>query len=159
MLKGIIGRVFGTRHERERRRVQPIINEVVEIEARLAQMPDAELQAQTARFRARIAERTGPIEEQITALKAEKRNSGDAVDRDRIETELQGADGRGGAEGEFRLSNFEMETAGYYSLGRMLGHEVLSLNAIVANRATGEFAENAGAVVDAMIERTLLRLV
>jgi uridine phosphorylase len=63
------------------------------------------------------------------------------------------------AEGEFRLSNFEMETAGYYALGRMLGHEVLSLNAVVANRATGEFAENAAAVVDAMIERTLQRLV
>ncbi|MFC7668603.1 nucleoside phosphorylase [Hymenobacter humi] len=62
------------------------------------------------------------------------------------------------AEGLFRLSNFEMETAGYYSLGRLLGHEVLSLNAIVANRATGEFAENAGAIVDAMIERTLQRL-
>jgi len=61
-------------------------------------------------------------------------------------------------EGEFRLSNFEMETAGYYSLGRLLGHEVLSVNAIVANRATGEFAENASAVVDAMIERTLQRL-
>jgi uridine phosphorylase len=61
-------------------------------------------------------------------------------------------------EGEFRLSNFEMETAGYYALGRLLGHQVLSLNAIVANRATGEFAENAGAIVDAMIERTLQRL-
>lgn len=59
------------------------------------------------------------------------------------------------AEGEFRLSNFEMETAGYYALGRLLGHEVLSLNAIVANRSTGEFAEDASAVVDAMIERTL----
>jgi uridine phosphorylase len=61
-------------------------------------------------------------------------------------------------EGEFRLSNFEMDTAGYYALGRLLGHQVLSLNAIVANRATGEFAENAGAIVDAMIERTLQRL-
>ena len=59
------------------------------------------------------------------------------------------------AEGEFRLHNLEMETAGYYALGRLLGHEVLSLNAIVANRATGEFAEDAGAVVDALIERTL----
>ena len=63
------------------------------------------------------------------------------------------------AEGEFRLSNFEMETAGYYALGRLLGHEVLSLNAIVANRATGEFAANADAVVDAMIEQALTRLV
>ncbi len=63
------------------------------------------------------------------------------------------------AEGEFRLANFEMETAGYYALGRLLGHQVLSLSAIVANRATGEFAADAGAVVDAMIERTLQRLV
>jgi uridine phosphorylase len=63
------------------------------------------------------------------------------------------------AEGLFRLDNFEMETAGYYALGRLLGHEVLSLNAIVANRATGEFATNAGAVVDEMIENTLLALI
>jgi len=61
-------------------------------------------------------------------------------------------------EGEFRLTNFEMETSGYYALGRLLGHQVLSLSAIVANRATGEFAADAGAVVDAMIERTLQRL-
>ena len=67
--------------------------------------------------------------------------------------------GQDTAEGYFRLDNFEMETAGYYSLGRLLGHEVLSLNAIVANRATGEFASNAGAVVDEMIAETLNRLI
>ncbi|MFD1873099.1 nucleoside phosphorylase [Hymenobacter bucti] len=58
-------------------------------------------------------------------------------------------------EGDFRLSNFEMETAGYYALGQLLGHEVLSLNAIVANRATGEFASDAGDIVDRLIARTL----
>ncbi|OWP62374.1 phosphorylase [Hymenobacter amundsenii] len=62
------------------------------------------------------------------------------------------------AEGEFRLTNFEMETAGYYALGRMLGHEVLSLNAIVANRATGEFATNADQIVGDLIAKTLDRL-
>ncbi|MBG8553601.1 nucleoside phosphorylase [Hymenobacter guriensis] len=62
------------------------------------------------------------------------------------------------AEGEFRLTNFEMETAGYYALGRMLGHEVVSLNAIVANRATGEFATNADQVVNDLIQKTLDRL-
>ena len=61
-------------------------------------------------------------------------------------------------EGDFRLSNFEMETAGYYALGQLLGHEVLSLNAIVANRATGEFAANAGDIVDQLISRTLALL-
>ncbi|TYZ07804.1 phosphorylase [Hymenobacter lutimineralis] len=62
------------------------------------------------------------------------------------------------AEGEFRLTNFEMETAGYYALGRMLGHEVVSLNAIVANRATGEFATNAEEVVNDLIQKTLDRI-
>jgi uridine phosphorylase len=62
------------------------------------------------------------------------------------------------AEGEFRLTNFEMETAGYYALGRMLGHEVVSLNAIVANRATGEFATNAEATVNDLIMKTLDRI-
>ena len=61
-------------------------------------------------------------------------------------------------EGDFRLSNFEMETAGYYALGELLGHEVLSLNAIVANRATGEFAANASEIVDRLIVRTLALL-
>lgn len=54
-----------------------------------------------------------------------------------------------------RLTNFEMETAGYYAMGKMLGHEVLSLNAIVANRITQEFVQDAGAVVDELILHTL----
>ncbi|RZK38802.1 MAG: hypothetical protein EOO57_03820 [Hymenobacter sp.] len=58
-------------------------------------------------------------------------------------------------EGDFRLSNFEMETAGYYALGQLLGHEVLSLNAIVANRTTGEFAKDSAEIVDRLIVRTL----
>ncbi len=28
MIKGLLGKVFGTRHERERKRVQPIIDEI-----------------------------------------------------------------------------------------------------------------------------------
>lgn len=61
-------------------------------------------------------------------------------------------------EGELRLTNFEMETAGYYGLGRLLGHEVISLNAIVANRITGEFAKDPDDVIDDLILKTLNRL-
>jgi len=59
----------------------------------------------------------------------------------------------------FRLTNFEMETAGLYALGRLLGHEVISLNAIVANRITHQFAPNPEAIVDELILNTLDRLV
>ncbi|MHA7129703.1 nucleoside phosphorylase [Algoriphagus namhaensis] len=57
--------------------------------------------------------------------------------------------------GEKRITNFEMETAGYYAMGTLLGHEVLSLNAIVANRATGEFDKKAEKTVDRMISAAL----
>jgi uridine phosphorylase len=55
----------------------------------------------------------------------------------------------------FKLTNFEMETAGYYAMGRMLGHEVLSLNAIVANRISLEFADDPGAIMEELILHTL----
>jgi len=59
----------------------------------------------------------------------------------------------------FRFTNFEMETAGLYALGRLLGHEVISLNAIVVNRITQQFASRPEAIVDDLIRHTLDRLV
>ncbi len=62
-------------------------------------------------------------------------------------------------EEDFWLTNFEMETAGYYALARLLGHQMISLNAILANRITGEFSKNPDKTVDALIRQTLERLV
>ncbi|MBC3539933.1 nucleoside phosphorylase [Rufibacter sediminis] len=59
---------------------------------------------------------------------------------------------------EVRFTNFEMETAGIYSLGRLLGHEVLSLNAIVANRISHQFAQNADQTIDDLIVKVLDRI-
>ena len=53
------------------------------------------------------------------------------------------------------LTNAEMETAGYYALGRLMGHDVLSVNAILANRVTGTFASDPQEIVDRLI-RTIL---
>lgn len=58
----------------------------------------------------------------------------------------------------FRLSNFEMETAAYYAFGRILGHEVLSLNAILVNRVTHEFADQPGSIVNELIHTVLERI-
>lgn len=54
-----------------------------------------------------------------------------------------------------RLTNFEMETAGYYALGKLLGHEMLSLNAIVANRPLKKFDKEAEKSVDRLIQAAL----
>jgi len=57
--------------------------------------------------------------------------------------------------GDLWLTNFEMETAGYYALGRILGHEVVSCNAIIANRVTKEFSKNADKTIDNLIKYVL----
>ncbi len=56
---------------------------------------------------------------------------------------------------DFRVTNFEMETAGYYALGRLLGHEVLSVNAIVAHRLHHTFSENPAEIIENLILRVL----
>ncbi len=53
------------------------------------------------------------------------------------------------------ISNLEMETAGYYALCQLLGHEMLSLNALIANRSTGQFSADPHATVIKLIEKVL----
>ncbi len=57
--------------------------------------------------------------------------------------------------GQYRIANFEMETAGIYGLGKLLGHQCLSLSAIVANRMHKEFSKDANALVEKLIKQTL----
>lgn len=53
------------------------------------------------------------------------------------------------------LTNFEMETAGYYALGELLGHQVLSINAILANRPLKKFDSAGEATVAKAIQLAL----
>jgi uridine phosphorylase len=57
-----------------------------------------------------------------------------------------------------KMTNLEMETGAIYGLGRLLGHQCLSLNAIIANRATGNFSEDPYKAVDALIAYALDKL-
>ncbi|WP_349313824.1 nucleoside phosphorylase [Chitinophaga sp. MM2321] len=54
-----------------------------------------------------------------------------------------------------RITNFEMETSGIYGLGRVLGHQCLSVSAIVANRIRQEFSKDGAAAVEALIRKGL----
>lgn len=56
---------------------------------------------------------------------------------------------------DFWLTNLEMETAAYYALGRLLGHEVISLNAIIANRVKNKFSKKHTKTVDDLIKKVL----
>lgn len=55
--------------------------------------------------------------------------------------------------GPHRISNFEMETSAIYGLGRLLGHNCLALNAIVANRVQQTFSKDGKAAVENLIKQ------
>lgn len=57
--------------------------------------------------------------------------------------------------GNHHITNFEMETAAIYGLGKTLGHHCLSLSAIVANRITKEFSSDGGKAVENLIVQSL----
>ncbi|TXD59531.1 phosphorylase [Polaribacter sp. IC066] len=58
-----------------------------------------------------------------------------------------------------RITNLEMETSAIYGLSKLLGHNAVSMNAIIANRANGTFSENPNKIVADLIAYTLKKLV
>jgi uridine phosphorylase len=57
--------------------------------------------------------------------------------------------------GNHRISNFEMETSAIYGMGKVLGHQCLSLSAIVANRISKEFSKDGNATIEKLITKSL----
>lgn len=60
---------------------------------------------------------------------------------------------------DFRITNFEMETSVIYGLSKLLGHEALSLNAIIANRPNGNFSKDPKQTVENLILYALDRII
>lgn len=56
-----------------------------------------------------------------------------------------------------RLTNLEMETSGIYGLANILGHQAISVNAILASRVKYEFSKNPGKTIDKTIKLVLER--
>lgn|SRR5690606_9001977 len=57
-----------------------------------------------------------------------------------------------------RITNLEMETSTIYGLAKLLGHEAVSLNAIIANRANGTFSQNPKEAVEQLIVYALNKI-
>ena len=57
-----------------------------------------------------------------------------------------------------KITNIEMETSGLYGLGHALGHEVISISALIANRIDGTFSKNPEETVIRMIEESLAKI-
>ena len=58
-----------------------------------------------------------------------------------------------------RITNFEMETSALYGLGKMLGHETLTICTIVANRVTKSYAVDYHSDIERLVQLVLDRIV
>ncbi|HTG50975.1 MAG TPA: hypothetical protein VL915_10830, partial [Gemmatimonadales bacterium] len=88
MIKSLMTAVFGTRFDRDRKRIQPIVDAIHRHEERLATLSEDELKGQTAAFRARLAERTGAVKTELEEVRAAKHACADPVERDRLEQQF-----------------------------------------------------------------------
>ena len=57
-----------------------------------------------------------------------------------------------------RITNMEMETAGIYSLAKILGHYAISFNVILANRAIKEFSKQPAKIMDHYIKQLIEKI-
>ena len=88
MANRLFTKIFGTRFDRELKRIQPIVDAIHKHEERLKDLSDSELQAQTARFREMIAQRTGALQAEVERVKQEKHDCPDPEKRADLSSQL-----------------------------------------------------------------------
>ena len=92
MTNRLFAKVFGTRFDRALKRIQPIVDAILEQEKRLKTLGDADLQAQTAKFREMIAQRTGALQAEVDRLKQAKHDCPDPEQRANLGDQLAKAE-------------------------------------------------------------------
>ena len=92
MLTTVISRLFGTRHQRDAKRLAPLVGDIHRHEERVKTLSDDELKAQTARFRGILAEQTGAAREAVERVRTAKHDCADPVERERLEGEFHQLD-------------------------------------------------------------------
>jgi len=85
MIGKMMAAVFGSRQERDIKKVRPLLGQIHQQEERLKSLSEAELKGRTELFRARLRERTGALARELEETGAAKHSCADPVERDRLE--------------------------------------------------------------------------
>ena len=86
-LDTILAKIFGTRNEREIKRLRPLVERINSLEPEMQRLTDAELRAKTDEFRQRINERASQVQPEPEA-EDENRSSRGPTERDRVLKEV-----------------------------------------------------------------------
>ena len=94
MLKAVVKKILGSRHIREAKRLQPLVDEINEGFEEYQSLSEEQLKGKTDEFRAYIADALAEIKEEIEQLREEKRHTEDPLKRQELQEELADLDER-----------------------------------------------------------------
>ena len=94
MLKAVVKKILGSRHIREAKRLQPLVDEINEVFEEYQSLSEEQLKGKTDEFRAYIADALAEIKEEIEQLREEKRHTEDPLKRQELQEELADLDER-----------------------------------------------------------------
>ena len=94
MLQAVAKKVLGSRHIREAKKLQPLIDRINEFYESYASLSEEELKGKTDEFKARIKAATEAVESEMGVLREEKRHSEDPERRQELQEELSDLDAR-----------------------------------------------------------------
>src|SRR5262245_40187932 len=85
MLKKLATAVFGTRYDRDVKKIRPIVEAIKRHEAKLGGLSEDELRAQTPKFRAMLAERVAAVKGELDQVRQQRHDCADPEERDKLE--------------------------------------------------------------------------
>ena len=94
MLKEVVKKILGSRHIREAKKLQPLVDRINELFEEYQSLSEEQLKGKTDEFRAHIAEATAEIKDEIEELREEKRHSEDPLKRQELQEALAELDDR-----------------------------------------------------------------
>jgi preprotein translocase subunit SecA len=86
--KELVRSVFGSRHDREVKRMNPVVDQINGHWERLQDFSEEDLKGQTIKFRSIIVERSAELEEELKELRAARAQSESAGERERLSAEI-----------------------------------------------------------------------
>jgi preprotein translocase subunit SecA len=92
MLNSVVTKIFGTRFDRERKKLWPVVEAIHREEERLKGLSEEQLKAQTPKFRAILADRTAEVKSRLDEVRAAKHSCPDPVERDKLESQYHELD-------------------------------------------------------------------
>ncbi|HEY7027396.1 MAG TPA: preprotein translocase subunit SecA [Gemmatimonadales bacterium] len=85
MLKKLATAVFGTRYDRDVKKIRPIVEAIKRHEAKLGSLSEDELRAQTPKFKSQLAERVSAVKHELDQVRQQRHDCADPEERDKLE--------------------------------------------------------------------------